>query len=146
MQIVTVEKNFNVTIIDEKEDGHRKPGSITLNAGSLLLDALGMTVTGSGGLEAFVPGRWLEIDNIPNDAGGGDPRESPLRNPQSHTCAKAVDANIEVCAIVAGLLAIWDVHPLHSQDLEIPKPLTSSPISRPRTECRVLLSQRTLSD
>ena len=145
IKIASVEKSLIATTEDGKGEGHRQPKAITLDAGSWIVDASGVIASGSDGLGAFMPERRLINDAEAIKAGGGEIRQSPS-NADDFTGDNAVDVNIEVCALVAGILAVWDVHPLHSQDLEISKPSTSSPISRPGSVSRASISQRSSLD
>ena len=51
-----------------------------------------------------------------------------------------------VFSIVAGSLALWDFSPPPAQEWQLPQPSTSSPVGRPRTDIRGIISQRHLSE
>lgn len=110
------------------------------------MDVAGLTADGRGNLEALVPDRWLHDDTKSDEAERNDAVSPQLSVPEANPQDQAGEMHIEVCAVVAGILAIWDINPLHSPDFEISKATVASPVSKPKSACSALISQRDLSD
>ncbi|KAL9125948.1 MAG: hypothetical protein Q9217_004926 [Psora testacea] len=148
MSVGKVDEGFTVSLNKTTSDISEHSKSFRIEAGTYVVAMTAFSAKSEPKVledhGAFKPERWLSQNSEPDDGEVLDKTGPEAGGEELINIVGLINMEKEVLALVAGILALWEVSPTPSREWVVPKQRWSSVFAQPESDVRVRLSSRNL--